>query len=655
MVNNKGLTLIELLAVIIIIGIVAMVTTPIVITSISNSKDKATKVSALGYIKAVENSITLKDVNNNLAIDAGSYALSSFDTEFKGTNPSNGFITVDANGEVVSAELCINAQKINYYNSIATIDTLNDCSSIAIPSIPNPDVCFNFNSGTGTITDYYSYAGYTANPGNYALAQSAYIDCTDHVSIPSTIGGVTVRSIGYYAFNRNGITTLYLPITVTNIGDEAFSHNLITNLTIPSSIVSIGEYAFDNNQISSLIFNEGLISIGDEAFAYNQIANLKIPNSVQAIYRSAFQSNLISNLALPTIFATIERGAFNDNQLPANQAFIYGRNGDGTENKTQLVGYGGALRTNPLIPNNVTTIDWEAFYELQITSITIPSNVLVIGSNAFAENEITNLVLNTGLTSIGPSAFYGNQIAGALIIPSTVTNISGWSFQNNNLTSVVIPSSVTSINSDTFRNNQLTSITVPSSVTYIGTGAFTNNQLPNNQAFIYARNGDGSINNTLLVGYGGSNRSNVVIPSTVVTIANYAFKYANITGVTIPNSVTAIGTEAFYSAALTSVIIPNSVTTIGEAAFSWNSLTGVTLSNAITTILNQTFYYNQLTSVTIPNSVTSIGLYAFWGNPLTTIVMGRTGATLNDYAFKTAYTAGGLGTYIDNAGTWTKQ
>ena len=52
--KKKGFTLVELLAVIVILAIIALIATPIILGVIEKSKKGATENSALGYTEAVE-------------------------------------------------------------------------------------------------------------------------------------------------------------------------------------------------------------------------------------------------------------------------------------------------------------------------------------------------------------------------------------------------------------------------------------------------------------------------------------------------------------------------------------------------------------------------------------------------------------------------
>ena len=81
---------------------------------------------------------------------------------------------------------------------------------------------------------------------------------------------------------------------------------------------------------------------------------------------------------------------------------------------------------------------------------------------------------------------------------------------------------------------------IPSSVTYISPGAFNDNRLPDDEAFIFQRKSDGSIDDTTLVSYGGANRNNIIIPETVKTISSSVFTYIGVKEITIPKTVETI-------------------------------------------------------------------------------------------------------------------
>ena len=88
--------------------------------------------------------------------------------------------------------------------------------------------------------------------------------------------------------------------------------------------------------------------------------------------------------------------------------------------------------------------------------------------------------------------------------------------------------------------------------------------------------------------------ANVSIPNNNIVIQQ-GFEFENESGIIIPNSVTSIGESAFkdWTSNNQPLVIPDSVTSIGDYAFHRWSLN------------------NQ--SLVIPDSVTSIGVEAFWG------------------------------------------
>lgn len=166
---------------------------------------------------------------------------------------------------------------------------------------------------------------------------------------------------------------------------------------------------------------------------------------------------------------------------------------------------------------------------------------------------IPSKINGVSVKSIASSAFMFDKLT-SVDIPSSVTTIGDEAFAENKLTSVIISNGVTTIGELAFLNNSITSIVIPESVTTIGKGAFNKNKLPDNQAFIYKRNGDGSVDYTTIVSYGGVNK-NPTIPSNVTTILQLAFAYNGITSIVIPSSVTAIQYEAFRNNPVKSVTI----------------------------------------------------------------------------------------------------
>ena len=148
------------------------------------------------------------------------------------------------------------------------------------------------------------------------------------------------------------------------------------------------------------------------------------------------------------------------------------------------------------------------------------------------------------------------------------------------LTSVTIPNSVTSIGGGAFYEcTSLTSVTIPNSVTSIGDYAFSGcsglTSVNITDLVTWCKiNFDNYSNNPLVYAHrlylNGEEITDLVIPSSVTSIGNYAFSgCTSLTSVIIHNSVTSIGYSAFSDCTgLTSVTIGNSVTSIGNIAFS---------------------------------------------------------------------------------------
>ena len=122
---KKGFTLIELLAVIVILAVISLIATPMILGVIETSKESSAKVSAYGYIDAVETQVAINELDaNKTNIEDGVYEVEDLKNTYglvvKGELPtSNSWVKIEK-GQVVDYSLKIGEYVVNYSESGAT-------------------------------------------------------------------------------------------------------------------------------------------------------------------------------------------------------------------------------------------------------------------------------------------------------------------------------------------------------------------------------------------------------------------------------------------------------------------------------------------------------------------------------------------------------
>jgi hypothetical protein len=475
---------------------------------------------------------------------------------------------------------------------------------LALPVALQAQFTYTTNNGTLTIT------GYTGSGGA--------------VTIPDTIDGLPVTSIGQYAFSfQTSLTNLTIPHGIINIENYAFSQcsglasasipNSLTNIgvgafdscislasiTIPSGVINIGDYAFSHCiRLPSVTIPGGVISIGDAAFSgCTSLISATIPSSVISIGNRAFSLALggaygaSGNNSLTTItvdpenlnYSSMDGVLFNKSQTTVLQ-YPAGKLGTSytiSNSVTSIAGYafyGCASLTNITIPSSVTELGDDAFAECtNLMTVALPSSVITVGTGAFSFcKSLTNVTLSNGVISIGDYAFYGCASLTDITIPGSVTNIGNSAFVtstwggaygfsgSSRLTAIMVDPENTNYSSAggvLFNKNQTTIVQYPAGK------AETDYTIPRTVTSI----GDSAF-------YGCTSLTNITISGSVRRIEDNAFaKCINLIRATIPDGVTSIGHYTFFACeSLANAMIPSSVTSIGHFAFYYcTNLTGL--------------------------------------------------------------------------------
>jgi uncharacterized repeat protein (TIGR02543 family) len=397
-----------------------------------------------------------------------------------------------------------------------------------------------FASTTGTDTNGFTWQ----SDDGVTYSITGYNGSDTNITIPSSIDGHTVTSIGNNAFKDKSLTSVTIPDTVTSIGSFAFYNCLsLVNISIPDSVTSIGDSAFAYcTSLPNITLPPNLSSIGNSTFQYCQaLTAITIPSSVTSIGSFAFYycSSLVS-ISIPDSVTNI-----------GDSAFAY-----------------CISLPNITLPANLNSIGNSTFQDCKaFTEITIPNSVTRIGDHAFFECEkLTNITIPNSVTSIGESAFQSCKVLNNVVIPDSVTSVGDYLFYDCwALTNVKLSNNITKISDFMFyRCWKLSDITLPNGITGIGYRAFEECEV----------------------------LTNITIPNSVLTIGGRAFLMCKaLQNITIPNSVKTIDFNAFaHCYAFTKIVIPDSVTSIGDYAFYYcTSLTEVTIPQSVTDIGFLTF------------------------------------------------------------------
>lgn len=180
--------------------------------------------------------------------------------------------------------------------------------------------------------------------------------------------------------------------------------------------------------IPDTIAGKPVTAIGTMSFLYREaLERVVLPDTVTSIEDNAFfgctkLSSIEFSEQLTDIGGTAFEGTPWFESLYDNNGFaIY---------KGMLLDYNGSAK-DIVIPDTVTKIVKNAFFQCDICSVTIPGNVTYIGEYAFIQcRKLTEAKLLEGVTTIGSRAFCDCGSLTEVEVPESVTEIGEYAFIN---------------------------------------------------------------------------------------------------------------------------------------------------------------------------------------------------------------------------------
>lgn len=472
------------------------------------------------------------------------------------------------------------------------------------------------------------------------------------VVIPSQLGSKNVTGIADQAFvvwvevkpgfyeDASTVTEVVFPDTLTYIGNWNFYQ--LTSIHIPANVTSIGSRAFGTGHVES-------ITVDAANTVYKGINNAIITERVD----EETGANIVelvracNKTVIPDGVTHIGSDAFFDYSLP----------GIIIPDSVKEIGYcafsGCDQLTSISIPASVTTIGMCAFYGCDnLKSVELKEGLIEIWSDAFHDcDKLTEITIPKSVTLIEGEAFAGCDNLQKVVLQEGLKEIGGSAFENcEKLCDITIPKTVITIGERAFGgNNSIDTITVPENVVIIGYGAFagcggividSNNKVydsrDNCNAVIVKDYNEEWFENFMVENYPDWELENPVKGELIAGCRN----------TNIPSGVTRIGDRAFAGCSgLTDIFIPEGVGFIGEFVF-----TECSNLSSIRVAAENTIYYSSGNCLVekeskilvvackdsvIPDDIKGIGVGVFSGrSDLRNVIIPESVTDISDCAFE---------------------
>ena len=191
--KNKGFTLVELLAVIVILALIALIATPIILNVINDAKKQAAKDSAYGYMDAVEKYIVSSELEGK-SINDGTYRVEDLNKKIsvKGSTPDNGNIEIK-NKEVKRYDIGIDGYVVSN-GKVGKVSTTK--------SFKNGTAVY-YNPEKGKKCDDYTEANSTKETKSGCMKWYVFNDKEGNATVNVILDHNTTAGVAYNSTGNN--------------------------------------------------------------------------------------------------------------------------------------------------------------------------------------------------------------------------------------------------------------------------------------------------------------------------------------------------------------------------------------------------------------------------------------------------------------------
>lgn len=205
---------------------------------------------------------------------------------------------------------------------------------------------------------------------------------------------------------------------------------------------------YDVPNIESVVIS-GAVDVPRDMFGKcTELKKVTLKNGVRSIGEDAFRdcSSLESVIFENTVLEKISDGAF----------------------------WGCSALSSIALPDSVTEIERNAFFETGLRNIQLPEKLTLIGGGAFCNcKNLKQVQLPPQLKELGEGAFFNCENLTQIQLPAQLNKLGTDAFRNcTSLDKIDIPAGLTQIGPDTFCNTGLTSVTLHEGLTKIEDWAF---------------------------------------------------------------------------------------------------------------------------------------------------------------------------------------